>query len=89
MAEPAAYDPVAQLSSEADAQVETQAQLTAANLNAIGVDRPMIEADSSAGDSAYGESTTSSFLTSIASEVTRGLYENGRRCVSRLCHSHT
>ncbi|KAK7715750.1 hypothetical protein SLS57_006755 [Botryosphaeria dothidea] len=30
-------------------------------------------------DSSYAESTTSSDLTSLASSVTRGLYENGRR----------
>ena len=56
-----------------------QAQLTAENLNALEANRTGIEAESANGDSAYGESTTSSFLTSIASEVTRGLYENGRR----------
>ena len=82
MAELAANDPAAQPSTGVHAQIQTHAQLTAANLNAVEVDRPTIEADSSAGDSAYGESTTSSFLTSIASEVTRGLFENGRRCVS-------
>lgn len=38
-----------------------------------------LEVDSADGDSAYGESTKSSYLTSIASEVTRGTYENGRR----------
>jgi len=38
-----------------------------------------LEAESWDDDSAYAESTKSSFLTSLASEVTRGLYENGRR----------
>lgn len=38
-----------------------------------------LEADSHHSDSAYGESTTSSYLTSIASDVRKGLIENGRR----------
>lgn len=38
-----------------------------------------LEVESADNDSAYGESTNSSLLTSIASEVTKGLYENGRR----------
>lgn len=38
-----------------------------------------LEAEAWDDDSAYGKSTSSSFLTSIASEVTRGLFENGRR----------
>lgn len=41
--------------------------------------QPHLEAENTDSDSAYGESTKSSFLTSIASEVTRGLFENGRR----------
>lgn len=48
---------------------------TAADLQA----QPHLEAENTDSDSAYGESTKSSFLTSIASEVTRGLFENGRR----------
>ena len=38
-----------------------------------------LEAEPSDADSAYGASTKSSFLTSIASEVSRGTIENGRR----------
>lgn len=43
-----------------------------------GVDEEL-EADSYHTDSAYGDSTTSSYLTSIASDVRKGLIENGRR----------
>ncbi|ELR06195.1 hypothetical protein GMDG_07850, partial [Pseudogymnoascus destructans 20631-21] len=38
-----------------------------------------LEVDSEENDSAYAESTCSSFMTSIASSVTRGIFENGRR----------
>lgn len=40
---------------------------------------PSLEADSNDGDSAYAESARSSSLTSLCSEVTRGIFENGRR----------
>ncbi|OBT72693.1 hypothetical protein VF21_08799 [Pseudogymnoascus sp. 05NY08] len=40
---------------------------------------PGLEVDSEENDSAYAESTRSSFMTSIASSVTRGIFENGRR----------
>ncbi|KAI9821738.1 MAG: hypothetical protein M1827_002319 [Pycnora praestabilis] len=38
-----------------------------------------IEVDSDGSDSAYAESITSSYASSVASEVTRGVFENGRR----------
>lgn len=61
------HDHLSGPSRQADGNVEVQTQL----------EEELLEADS--GDSAYGESTKSSYLTSIASEVTRGTFENGRR----------
>lgn len=60
------YQPGFQAMAEPETRVELQEQ-------------PQLEAETTDNDSAYGESTKSSFLTSIASEVTRGLFENGRR----------
>jgi hypothetical protein len=37
-----------------------------------------IEADDSLSDEGYAQSTTSSYATSIASEIRRGVEENGR-----------
>ncbi|KAK5948137.1 hypothetical protein OHC33_010790 [Knufia fluminis] len=79
MAEPTTDNQATSSGTETDGHNSRQAQLTTENLNALEANRQGIEADSANGDSAYGESTTSSFLTSIASEVTKGLYENGRR----------
>lgn len=76
-------DGTAQPRTDGDAQDTRHAALTTGNLDSLDVDRQRLEADSADGDSAYGESRTSSFLTSIASEVTRGLYENGRRYLLR------
>lgn len=89
MAEPVTTETVGRSGTGMDAQTVVQAHSTADNLNARGADGPTIEADSADGDSAYGVSTTSSFLTSIASEVTRGLFENGRRYSARLSYSNT
>lgn len=84
MAEPATNGGTAQAETNADGHDTRHTPLTAENLDTLSVDRQRIEADSVDGDSAYGESTTSSFLTSIASDVTRGLYENGRRYLPTL-----
>jgi len=81
MAESATHHERAQAGTYEDRYLTSDAHLTADNLDALDDDTQHIEADSADGDSAYGESTTSSFLTSIASEVTRGLYENGRRYI--------
>ena len=39
---------------------------------------PVIEPDTDSTDEAYAESTTTSYLTSIASEISKGILENGR-----------
>lgn len=89
MAEPTTDNQATSSGTETDGHNLRQAQLTTENLNALEANRQGIEADSANGDSAYGESTTSSFLTSIASEVTKGLYENGRRYAYALHYCQT
>ncbi len=89
MAEQGTYGQAARSDTGDGEGSATHAHLSTDNSNAVEADRPEIEADSASGDSAYGESTTSSFLTSIASEVTKGLYENGRRYAHESSWCHT
>lgn len=65
----------AQQATEAEPQFPTSSDDTTQPI----LEQQHLEADLTESDSAYGESTKSSFLTSIASEVTRGMVENGRR----------
>lgn len=65
------------------APAETEAMATTVDQShetpTVVTENAPLEVDEWATDSAYAESIRSSTLASLTSEITKGLYENGRR----------